>query len=72
MLILNAKKPASIDVFDPAPDYGYETWNADVLASVRKGILLRLVPRDGTDTVAQFDLAALRNAGNAWPPIVLR
>ena len=72
VLILKAHYPAALEVFDPAPDYGFETWNEDVLSSVRNGILLRLVPRDGTQAVVQFDLNALKQDSSAYPPIVRR
>lgn len=72
VLILKSSSPASLEVFDPAPDYGFETWNEDVLASVRNGILLRLVPRDGSRAVVLFDLKALKQDSSAYPPIVNR
>ncbi|MEJ7590791.1 MAG: hypothetical protein WKF77_04530 [Planctomycetaceae bacterium] len=72
VLILKSHAPAALDVFDPAPDYGFETWSEDVLVSVRNGILLRLVPRDGTQAVVQFDLKALKQDSSAYPPIVRR
>ncbi len=72
VLILKSHSPAALEVFDPAPDYGFETWNTEALASVRNGILLRLVPRDGTQAVVQFDLNALKHDSSAYPPIVRR
>lgn len=72
VLILKSHYPAFLEVFDPAPDYGFETWNEDALASVRNGILLRLVPRDGTQAVVQIDLNALKQDRGAYPPIVRR
>lgn len=72
VLILKSSSPAALDVFDPAPDYGFETWREDVLVSVRNGILLRLVPRDGTQAVVQFDLKTLKHDSSAYPPIVRR
>jgi hypothetical protein len=72
VLILKSSSPAALDVFDPAPDYGFETWHEDVLASVRSGILLQLVPRDGVQAVVQFDLKALKQDSSAYPPIVRR
>ena len=53
-------------------DYGFETWNEDVLANVRQGILLRLVQRDGSQTTVQFDLNALKQDSIAYPLIVRR
>ena len=72
VLILNGESPASLEVFDPAPDYGFETWSEDVLANVRHGILLHLVPRDGTQPAVKFDLAALRHDSNDYPSVVRR
>jgi hypothetical protein len=38
----------TLEVFDPSPDYGFESWNDRVLADVEKCILLRLVSRIGS------------------------
>jgi hypothetical protein len=38
----------TLTVFDPSPDFGFESWNSRILADVSKGILLRLVSRNGT------------------------
>ncbi|RLT10738.1 MAG: hypothetical protein DWI22_03115 [Planctomycetota bacterium] len=72
VLILKSHHPGVLEVFDPAPDYGFEIWNEELLASVRNGIMLRLVPRDGTQAVVQFDLNALKLDSSAYPPIVRR
>jgi len=72
VLILKSRYPAELAVFDPAPEYGFEVWDEDVLANMRKGILLRLVRRDGTQAVVQFDLNALKQDSSAYPSIVRR
>ena len=72
VLILKSHYPAELAVFDPAPEYGFEVWDEDVLANMRKGILLRLVRRDGTQAVVQFDLNALKQDSSAYPSIVRR
>lgn len=41
-------KSRTLEVFDPSPDYGFESWNDRILADVQTGILLRLVSRKGT------------------------
>lgn len=41
-------KSKTLEVFDPSPDYGFESWNDRILADVQTGILLRLVSRNGT------------------------
>jgi len=41
-------KSRTLEVFDPSPDYGFESWNDRVLADVQTAILLRLVSRKGT------------------------
>ncbi len=38
----------TLEVFDPSPDYGFESWNARILADVETGIMLRLVSRKGS------------------------
>jgi len=38
----------TLEVFDPSPDYGFESWNDRVLADVKKCILLRLVSKNGS------------------------
>ena len=72
VLVLKSDRPAQLEVFDPSPDYGFETWNESALASIRSGILLRLVRRDGTQRGVEFDLQALRQASDAYPPLVRR
>lgn len=42
------RKSKTLEVFDPSPDYGFESWNDRILADVQTGILLRLVSRKGT------------------------
>lgn len=42
------QKSKTLEVFDPSPDYGFESWNDRILADVQTGILLRLVSRIGT------------------------
>jgi hypothetical protein len=43
----------TLEVFDPSPDYGFESWNERILADVQTGILLRLVSRNGTPSPLQ-------------------
>ena len=42
------QKSETLEVFDPSPDYGFESWNVRILADVQTAILLRLVSRKGT------------------------
>lgn len=72
VLVLQSRSSKSLDVFDPSPQYGHETWNEDVLASVRQGILLRLVPRDGHQSPIEINMTALKHSIDAYPPIVRR
>lgn len=72
VLILKADAPTSLEIFDPAPDYGFETWNEEVLAQVRSGILLRLVPRDGTQRAVKIDMQGLKKVCSAFPPLFLK
>jgi hypothetical protein len=72
VLVLQSRSSKLLDVFDPSPEYGHETWNEDVLASVRQSILLRLVPRDGRKSPVEINLAALKQDINAYPPIARR
>jgi hypothetical protein len=44
----------SLNVFDPSPEFGFETWHAGFLNDVRSGVLLRLVRRD-PDRIPQTD-----------------
>ncbi len=69
VLVLKSDVPAMLDIFDPAPDYGFETWNESVLTNVSNGILLRLVSRDGTDHTVQVDMKTLRRDSSAYPPL---
>lgn len=34
-----------LKVFDPSPEYAFETWNQEFLKDIRSGVLLRIVPR---------------------------
>jgi hypothetical protein len=43
-----SQKSKTLEVFDPSPDYGFESWNDRILEDVQTGILLRLVSRKGT------------------------
>jgi len=43
----------TLHVFDPSPDYGFESWNDRILADVETGILLRLVSRNGKPSPLQ-------------------
>jgi len=70
VLVLRSHAPATLDIFDPAPDYGFETWDEAVLAKVRNGILLRLIPRDGTEHTVPVDMKALRRGSSAYPPLM--
>ena len=61
----------TLEVFDPSPDYGFESWNARVLADIKKGILLRLVSRKGSPSLLPgFD--AYGRATWKSPSIALR
>lgn len=60
---LGTSRWGTLEVFDPSPDYGFESWNARVLADVEKGILLRLVSRNGSPSpMLSFDM----NHSPAW------
>jgi hypothetical protein len=53
VISLAASKWGTLEVFDPSPDYGFESWNDRVLADVEKCILLRLVSRNGSRSPLQ-------------------
>jgi hypothetical protein len=40
-----------LEVFDPSPDYGFESWDWKQLGQVESAILVRLVPRSGASAV---------------------
>ena len=48
VVCLGTTRWETLEVFDPSPDYGFESWNDRILADVETGILLRLVSRNGT------------------------
>jgi hypothetical protein len=48
VISLATSRWGTLEVFDPSPDYGFESWNDRVLADVKKCILLRLVSRNGS------------------------
>ena len=72
VLVLQSRSPKSLDVFDPSPEYGHETWNQEVLASVKQSILLRLVPRDGSKLHVEINLSVLKREIDAYPPVAQR
>jgi hypothetical protein len=48
VLSLGRSQRHRVIVFDPAPDYGIEYWDAQTCGDIRNGILLRLVSTRGT------------------------
>lgn len=61
----------SLVVFDPAPDYGIETWNEEMRRDIKGGILLRLVSKRGTPS-PQADIEAYRRPYWLNTPIAQR
>jgi hypothetical protein len=46
----------TLGVFDPSPDFGFESWNSRIIDGVDKAILLRLVSRQGSPSpLTQID-----------------
>ena len=46
----------TLGVFDPSPDFGFESWNGRIIEGVDKAILLRLVSRKGSPSpLTQID-----------------
>lgn len=46
----------TLGVFDPSPDFGFESWNSRIIDGVDKAILLRLVSRHGSPSpLTQID-----------------
>jgi len=72
VLVLQSRSSKSLDVFDPSPEYGHETWSAEVFASVKQCILLRLIPRDGSQLQVEINLAAIKQGIDTYPPIAQR
>lgn len=72
VLVLQSRSTMLLDVFDPSPEYGHETWNVDAVASVKSSILLRLVPRDDNQLPIVINLATLKKSIDAYPPIARR
>ncbi len=48
VLALGAGGGDDVMVFDPAPSYGIECWDREILSWVSEGVILRLVRRDGS------------------------
>lgn len=46
VLLLAQESAERLLVFDPAPEFGLEEWDTDVLTQVDSGVILRLVPRN--------------------------
>jgi hypothetical protein len=46
----------TVGVFDPSPDFGFESWNDRIIAEIDKAILLRLVSRHASPSpLTQID-----------------
>ncbi len=72
VLVLQSRSSILLDVFDPSPEYGHETWTADVFSRVKQSILLRLVPRDGNQSPIEINLTELKQEIDSYPPVARR
>jgi hypothetical protein len=48
VVCLGTTEWGTLEIFDPSPDYGFESWNNRILEDVENVILLRLVSRNGS------------------------
>lgn len=48
VVMLETTCDGGLEVFDPSPEFGFESWDRDFLKDIHSAILLRLVPRDET------------------------
>lgn len=62
VLVLRTTNDQQLDVFDPSPHYGMETWDVDILQYVRSGVILRLVPRDKTAVSSRHVAGRIRRS----------
>ena len=62
VVALEAISDNNIIVFDPAPDYGVEVWNADLFSRIRSGVVMRLVQRTPTTEDQSQVAKAVHNA----------
>lgn len=46
VVLLEQTGSGQLCVFDPSPEFGFETWGETFLGDIRTAVLLRLVPRD--------------------------
>ncbi|MCH2213317.1 MAG: hypothetical protein MK110_18615 [Fuerstiella sp.] len=49
VLVLSSRNDRELMVFDPAPSYGIECWNREILSWVSNGVILYLEPRNGSE-----------------------
>lgn len=52
VLYLGPAGSRTISVFDPAPDFGLESWGDRIMETITSGVLVRLVPRDPDNVAA--------------------
>ena len=46
VVLLEQTRSGQLRVFDPSPEFGFETWGPGFPGDIRSAVLLRLVPRD--------------------------
>jgi hypothetical protein len=52
VVLLETTSHGGLKVFDPSPDFGFETWDTRFLQDIRSAVLLRLVPRNAATTLS--------------------
>jgi len=61
IVCLGQSHEGCLQVFDPSPDFGLETWGPSTYVGIESGVLLKLVRRDGRQaTMPKPSLVALR------------
>lgn len=48
IVCLGQSREGCLDVFDPSPEYGMEIWGPSTFVGIEGGVMMKLVPRDGS------------------------
>lgn len=64
VVLLDHSGGNNVQVFDPSPEFGFESWDESMLATIREGVMIRLVPRSPSAQKLDLDeiLLAERSA----------
>ncbi len=48
VVLLDHSGSNTLQIFDPSPEFGFESWDESILSTIQEGVMIRLVPRNPT------------------------